>query len=156
GRGRRTQVGTARKSASLPTRQSLILSGGYRLVAAIVVESALGLATEPAGLDVFHQQRAWPILRVRQPFMENLRDGQADIEADEVGKLERTHRVVRAELHGGVDGIDRAYPLIKRVDRLIDHRQQDAVDDEGREILRDCIFLAELGNESLGGFVGGV
>ena len=27
--------------------------------------------------------------------------------------------------------------LVERVDRLVDHRQQDAVDDEGGEILRD-------------------
>ncbi len=34
----------------------------------------------------------------------------------------------------GVDGVDRADALVQRVDRLVDHRQQDAVDDEGREI----------------------
>ena len=36
-----------------------------RLVAAVVVKTALGLAAEPAGLDIFHQQRARTILGSR-------------------------------------------------------------------------------------------
>ncbi|WP_264830021.1 hypothetical protein, partial [Klebsiella aerogenes] len=42
------------------------------------------------------------------------------------------------------------------VDRLVDHRQQDAVDDEGREVLRHRRGLAELGDEALGRLVGRV
>ena len=42
---------------------------------------------------------------------------------------------------------DGADALIQRVDRLVDHRQQDAVDDEGREILRDGRDLAEAFDE---------
>ncbi len=45
-----------------------------RLLAAIVVEAALGLAAEPAGLDVLHQQRAGPVLRVGQPLVQHLHD----------------------------------------------------------------------------------
>ena len=30
-------------------------------------------------------------------------DAEADVEADEIGELERPHRVAVAELHGGVD-----------------------------------------------------
>ena len=121
-----------------------------RLLAAIVVEAALGLAAEPAGLDVFHQQRAGAVLRVRQPLVQHLHHRQAGIEADEVGELERAHRVVRAELHRGVDRLDGADALVERVDRLVDHRQQDAVDDEGREILGDRDGLAELLDELRG------
>src|SRR5262245_59693038 len=39
------------------------LARRHRLFAAIVVEASLGLASEPAGLDVFHQQRTGPVLR---------------------------------------------------------------------------------------------
>ena len=39
--------------------------------------------------------------------------------------------------------------FIERVDRLVDHRQQDAVDDEGREILGHGDGLAELADEFL-------
>jgi hypothetical protein len=80
--------------------------------------------------------------------MQHLHDRQAGVEADEIGELQRAHRVVGAELHGGVDGIDRADAFVKRVDRLVDHRQQDAVDDEGREILGDRHGLFERGTYS--------
>ena len=40
---------------SIRTTLEEALSRGYRLVAAIVVEAALGLATEPAGLDIFDE-----------------------------------------------------------------------------------------------------
>ena len=48
-----------------------------------------------------------------------------------------------------VDRLDIADAFVERVDRLVDHRQQDAVDDEGREIFRDRDLLAELGDERL-------
>ena len=60
--------------------------------------------------------------------------------------------VMRAELHRGVDRLDVPDALIERVDRLVDHRQQDAVDDEGREIFRNRDRLVEGADELLGGF----
>src|SRR6266853_1773297 len=66
-----------------------------RLVAAIVVKAALGLAAEPAGLDVFYQQRTRPVLGVRETLMQDLHDRQTGIEADEIGEFERPHRMVR-------------------------------------------------------------
>ncbi len=49
--------------------------------------------------------------------------------------------------------VHRAHALIERVDRLVDHRQQDAVDDEGREVLRRRRLLAELHGQALGAAV---
>ena len=57
---------------------------------------------------------------------------------------------MRAELHRGIDRLDISHTFIKRIDRLVDHRQQNAVDDEGRKILRHRDLLAELGDEFLG------
>src|SRR5262245_10202892 len=51
--------------------------------------------------------------------------------------------------HGDVDAFDRAYAFIERIDRLVDHREQDPVYDEGREILRDGRGLAKLCDERL-------
>src|SRR5262245_45223187 len=84
----------------------LELSCRHRLLAAIIVEAALGLAAQPARLDVFNQQRAWSIFRIGQPLVQYLHDGQAGVEADEIGKLERAHWMVRAEPHRGVDCLD--------------------------------------------------
>ena len=58
--------------------------------------------------------------------------------------VERAHRLVGAELHRGVDDLDGADALVERVDRLVDHRHQDAVDDEGREVLGRGRGLAHL------------
>jgi len=41
------------------------LPGRDRGVTAVVVETALGLAAEPAGFDVFHKQRAGTVFRIR-------------------------------------------------------------------------------------------
>src|ERR1700737_4375713 len=92
------------------------LPRGDRLVAAIVVEAALGLAAEPAGLDVFYQERTGPVLGVRETLMQDLHDRQTGIEADEIGKFKRPHRMVRTELHRGVDRLDVSDPLIQRID----------------------------------------
>ncbi|CAD5252737.1 conserved hypothetical protein [Bosea sp. 62] len=133
-----------------------VLARRNRLFAAIIVKAALGLAAEPAGLDVLHQQRAWPVLRIGETVMQHLHHRQAGVEADEVGKLERAHRMIRAEPHRRVDRLDRADALIERVDGLVDHRQQDAVDDEGREILGDRRRLVQRRDEALGAFEGAV
>jgi len=46
----------------------------HRLFAAIVVEAALRLTTEPAGLDIFHQQRTRAVLGVGQALVQHLHD----------------------------------------------------------------------------------
>src|SRR5271166_4698096 len=63
-------------------------------VGAVVVEPSAGLAAVPAGLDVFHQQRAGAVFAIGQPLVQHLHDRQAGIEADEVGELEWAHLVV--------------------------------------------------------------
>src|SRR5205809_882738 len=62
-----TNAGSERTNCSnLPRR--------HRLGAAIVVEAALGLASQPAGLDIFYQQRTGPVFGIREPFMQHLHD----------------------------------------------------------------------------------
>src|SRR5665647_1464349 len=51
------------------------------------VEAALGLASEPAGLDIFHQQGTGPVLGVGQTLMQHLHDRQAGVEPDEIGQF---------------------------------------------------------------------
>src|SRR5262249_30270506 len=120
------------------------LAGRDRLFSTIIVEPAACLAAQPTRFHKFYKQRARPGLAVGEPLVEHLHDRQAGVEPDEIGELEWTHRVIGAELHRRVDRLDRTYPLVKRVDRLVDHRQQDPVDDEGREILGGDRCFAEL------------
>ena len=67
-----------------------------------------------------------------------------DVEADEVGELERPHRVVEADPRAGIDVLGRADPLLERPHRLGEERHQDPVDDEPRPVGRDDDLLAEL------------
>src|SRR5262245_46720548 len=81
-------------------------AGRHRFFAAIIVEAALRLPPEPARLDIFHEQRTRTVLGVGKSLIEYLHDRQAGVEANEVGKLQRAHRMVSAEPHRRIDGID--------------------------------------------------
>src|SRR5436305_10473707 len=63
----------------------------------VVVEPAAGLAAQPPRLHVLPQQRARRVLRIAEPFVQHLHDGDAGVEADQVGQGERADRVVEAE-----------------------------------------------------------
>src|SRR6185369_3235274 len=82
----------ARRRTSVPE-----LPRGDRNFARVVVEAAPALAAEPAGLDVLHQQRRRPVLAVAGGVVEYADDVEAGVEPDEVGELERTHRMVEAD-----------------------------------------------------------
>ena len=67
-----------------------------------------------------------------------------DVEADEVGELERTHRVVEADPGAGVDVLGGPDTLLEGAHRLGQERHEDAVDDEPRPVGRHDDLLAEL------------
>src|SRR5262245_60373577 len=67
----------------------------------VLVEPAADLLAEPAGGDVLPEQRARPVLVVAELAVQHLGDRQAGVEPDQVGQLERTHRVVEPEPHAG-------------------------------------------------------
>ena len=66
--------------------------------------------------------------------MQHVHDGEADVEADEIGERQRPHRVIHSELHHRVDGLRRADAFHHRKDRLVDHRHQDPVRDEAGKV----------------------
>src|SRR5580692_6807623 len=74
------------RGADLPRR--------HRMLAAIVVETAAGLAAQPAGFDILHQQRTGAVFGIRETLVEHLHDAEAGIQADEVGQLQRAHGVI--------------------------------------------------------------
>ncbi len=85
--------------------------------------------------------------------MQDLHDREAGIEADEVCQRQRAHRMVGAEAHGRVDRFHRADAFVQRVDGFVDHRHEDAVDDESRIILGIGRGLVETAGKGDGGFV---
>src|SRR6185437_11753390 len=100
----------------------------------IVVETAPALLAEISGGNHAAQQRTGTILRIAETVVEDVEDREADVEADEVGQRQRAHRMIHAQLHHAVDRFRRSDAFHQRVDRLIDHRQQDAVRDEARVV----------------------
>ena len=76
--------------------------------------------------------------------MEHVHDRKACIQPDEIRKFQRPHGMVGTKLQALVDGLHVADALIQRIDRLVDHRHQDTVHDEGREIFGAGCGLAKL------------
>ena len=72
------------------------------------------------------------VLRVAELFVQHFHDGEVDIVADEVGQSQRTHRVVGAKLHALVDVLSRSDAVGQDAHSLVDHRDEDAVDDKSR------------------------
>ena len=71
-----------------------------------------------------------------------LGDAQAHVEADEVGELERPHRVAVAELHRLVDVLGARDALLDHADRLEPEDEAQAARREARRVLHDDHGLA--------------
>src|SRR6476469_3925179 len=102
----------------------------------VFVETAPRFAAEPAGRDILAEQRRRPILVVAELGVQHFRDRQARIEPDQIRQFERTHRVIQSELHALIDVLDRSERLLQREARLVQERNQQAIDDESRNVLR--------------------
>src|SRR5256886_15563024 len=81
--------------------------GGYTPSRGVVVKAAAGLTPKPAPRHVFLQQWADAILWVTQALQQYVHNVNADIETYEIGKFQRTHRMVHAQLHDRVHGFRR-------------------------------------------------
>ena len=79
-----------------------------------------------------------------QAVLEHAHDWMHDVQSDEVGQLERPHRVVQADSRAGIDVLGGADALLEGPHRLGEERHQDAVDDEPGAIGRDDDLLPEL------------
>src|SRR5947208_14700553 len=97
--------------------------GAERQTVPVAVEATAGLPAEVARVDVLLEERARPILVIAENAMHDFHDCEARVETDEVSELEGPHRLIRAELHRGVDVLLTADPFVDRVDRLVDHRE---------------------------------
>src|SRR5947207_15989905 len=69
----------------------------------VVVKAPAGLTPKPAPRHVFLQQWADAILWVTQALQHYVHNVNADIETNEIGKFQRTHGMVHAQLHDRVN-----------------------------------------------------
>lgn len=109
----------------------------------ILIKPPPTLLPQPAGIHHIAQQHAGPVLGVARLSVQHLHDGQARVEADKVGQLERAHGHVGAVLHDGVDGVAVADARLEADDGLVDIRHEDAVGQEAGRVGRHRGDLAE-------------
>src|SRR3954452_12116252 len=130
----------------------------HRLLAGVVVEPLAALAPQHPGADELAHRRRRREALLAELLEERLGGRAEDVEPDEVGELERAHRVVGAGLHRAVDLLDRADALLVAADAVEDVGDQQAVDDEAGRVARRYGQLAlRLGERATGleGLVGG-
>ena len=84
------------------------------------------------------------ILGIAGLALEDFHDGEADVEADQIAESQRAHRMIGTELHGSVDAFDGGDALGVDADGLVDHRDQDTVDNEAGGFLDMDRNLAHL------------
>src|ERR1041384_3008805 len=93
-------------------------SGLLLAVRVALVDPGAALLAEPAGGDVLAQQRTRAVLVVAELAVQHLGDREAGVEADQVGELERPHRMVSPAPHAGIDVRRGAQPLVEPAARL--------------------------------------
>src|SRR5688572_7004181 len=96
-------------------------AGGH---SAVGVEPAAGLLPQVPGLDLLDEEGAGAVLRVLEAVVEDVQDGEARVQANEICEGEGAHRVVHAEPHDGVDVFGRRDTLVEAEDGLVDHRHE--------------------------------
>src|SRR6202163_3154293 len=114
-----------RKSPTAASHSPFVIRHSPFLV--IFVEPSPLFPSQPPRVDHLHQQRAWPVLGISKPLLEHAQDVHTDIQADEVGQGERSHRVIHPQLHNLVDGLRLPDSLVKAKNRLVDHRHEHPV-----------------------------
>ena len=75
--------------------------------------------------------------------MEHLGDLQHGVEPDEIGQLQRTHRMVHPQGHRDVDVLAGGEPVVVEADRRTDIRDHQPVHDEAGVVLGDHHGLAQ-------------
>src|SRR5690349_15948914 len=98
--------------------------------AGIFAEAAAGLAAEAARGHQVLQERRGRQARVAELAVQDLLDGERDIEPDDVQQLEGAHRIAAAQLHRRVDVVERRVVFLHHLDRVVQVREEQRVHDE--------------------------
>ena len=102
---------------------------------------------QPAHLHVPAKQRAGSEFWVAQVLMQHLANGEDRVQTDPIGERQRADRMIGPGRHREIDGVRRRDPFLQQEDRFVDHRHEDAVDDEARRVLGDHRHLAQSRDE---------
>ena len=86
-----------------------------------------------------------------EAVLEDAHDPEADVEPDEVGELERPHRMVQPDSRTGIDVLGAPDALLVGAHRLHEERHEDAIHDEPGPVGGHDDLLAELGRQGADG-----
>ena len=109
------------------------------------------LLAEPARVHHPDEQRARPVARVAEALLEDPEDREAGVETDEVGELSGPIGWFMPSFMIPSIASLVATPSRSGLDRLVDHRHQDAVGDETRVVVAEDRRLAHPPGEVLDG-----
>src|SRR5262245_20495815 len=96
----------------------------------IFVETASRFPSQPTSRHILSQNRRRAVLVVTQFGVQHFGDGQAGVEADEIGQFEWAHGMIQTQFHALVDVFDRSQRLLQREARLVEEWDQQPIDDE--------------------------
>src|SRR5215469_6036736 len=77
----------------------------------VLVEPAAALSSLPARIHHLYKQGTRPVLGIAQAFVQHAHDVEADIESNEIGESQWSHRVRHPEFEYFVYGFRRGYSL---------------------------------------------
>src|SRR5437667_1440908 len=107
------------------------------LAARVGVEPAPGLLAQVSLVDEPDEDIRRRKVGLSEVLVQDPHDPKADVEPDEVGQLERSHRMVEPDPRPRVDVAGRTDPLLVGPHGLAEEGHEDPVDDEAGSIRRD-------------------
>ena len=107
------------------------------------------ISAQPARIHHFNQQRTWPVFWIAEAIVHYPHDVEANVEADEVCKCQRPHRVRHSKLEHLVHGFRCRNAFHNRVNRFVNERHEDSIRDETGSIVHLDGSLLELQRELL-------
>ncbi len=100
-----------------------------------------------AGLDEVDEHPGWLELFALEPVVKDAHHVQAHVQADEVGQLERPHRVVQPDPGSDIDVVGGPESVGGGAHRLGQEWHQDAIDDEPGPVGGHDDLLAKPGGQ---------
>jgi len=108
------------------------------------VEAGSCFTAESPSAHHFAQQRVSTVFCISGFFFQNVHDGQAHIQTNQVAQFQGAHRVAGAQFHGGVYTFHGGNTFSIYSDCLIDHRYENTVNHKAGSFQHDHRGFAQV------------
>src|ERR1700686_2223947 len=99
------------------------------------------------GMNHLSKQRTTSVLRILVTFIKNVKRVHDRVQSDQIGGLQRTHRMSEALFENHVDLLRRRDIVLQDKRGLVHEQVRDAVGNKARHILDNDCFLLQLGEQ---------